>query len=145
MTEIAAAMGLTNLEEVEPLRRAESPQLSRLSQRDRLGFPACIFWPTTSARRTITSTSSSRSSPGFPVTRDRLVEVLHAENILARKYFWPGCHNMEPYRSLYPHAGLVLPNTQAVAERVVVLPTGVSIDETHVRQVTDVLRVAAQR
>ena len=28
------------------------------------------------------------------LTRDDLIKVLHAENVLARKYFWPGCHRM---------------------------------------------------
>ena len=56
----------------------------------------------------------------------RAVEALHAERILARRYFWPGCHNMQPYRSCYPHAGLVLPVTNAISERVLVLPTGTS-------------------
>ena len=59
--------------------------------------------------------------------RDRLVADLHAENIRARRYFWPGCHQMEPYKSLYPNAGETLPNTALVAERVVVLPTGSSV------------------
>jgi dTDP-4-amino-4,6-dideoxygalactose transaminase len=67
--------------------------------------------------------------PECAAGRDEIVAGLHAENVLARKYFWPGCHLMEPYRSLYPHAGLMLPNTQAVAERVVVLPTGSSLQE----------------
>ena len=48
--------------------------------------------------------------------RDQLVAVLRAENVLARKYFWPGCHRMEPYASLFPHASLVLRATDAVAE-----------------------------
>ncbi len=60
--------------------------------------------------------------------RDRLVAELHAENIRARKYFWPGCHQMEPYKGLYPNAGENLPNTAVVADRVVVLPTGSSVD-----------------
>ena len=51
------------------------------------------------------------------------------------KYFWPGCHNMQPYRSYYPHAGLVLPNTDAVAERVVVLPTGSSMHVDDIRAI----------
>ena len=37
--------------------------------------------------------------------RNELVNILWAENILARRYFYPGCHNMEPYRTLYPNAG----------------------------------------
>jgi dTDP-4-amino-4,6-dideoxygalactose transaminase len=33
------------------------------------------------------------------LSRDDLLKVLHAENVLARRYFYPGCHRMEPYRS----------------------------------------------
>ena len=62
-----------------------------------------------------------------PNNRDQIVEALHAENIIARKYFWPGCHKMEPYRSLQPNAGLLLPETERVAARVIVLPTGQTI------------------
>ena len=65
------------------------------------------------------------------------------ENVLARRYFWPGCHNMEPYRSYYPHAGLVLPNTNRIAERVVVLPTGTSLHLDDIRAIASVLRVLA--
>ena len=76
------------------------------------------------------------------VSRDRIIEALHAENILARKYFWPGCHNMKPYLELYPYAGLVLPNTDQVANRVVVLPTGTTMSKEMVETVTAVIRVA---
>lgn len=58
----------------------------------------------------------------FGASRDEVISALHAENVLARKYFWPGCHRMQPYRDLYPHAGLLLKNTCDVAERIVVLP-----------------------
>ena len=34
-----------------------------------------------------------------PLDRDDLINVLHAENVLARRYVWPGCHRMEPYQS----------------------------------------------
>jgi dTDP-4-amino-4,6-dideoxygalactose transaminase len=78
--------------------------------------------------------------PSFPVSRDRIIDVLHGENILARKYFWPGCHNMEPYRSYYPNAGLVLPNTHTAAERVLVLPTGSTIETQHIEGIVSVLR-----
>ena len=31
------------------------------------------------------------------ISRDALVKVLQAENVLARRYFYPGAHQMEPY------------------------------------------------
>jgi len=64
-----------------------------------------------------------------PTSRDEIVAALQAENILARKYFWPGAHRMQPYQSLYPHAGLLLPNTRKVADRVVVLPNGTALPD----------------
>lgn len=64
------------------------------------------------------------------VLRDYLVDALHAENILARRYFYPGCHRSEPYLG-ENMATDGLPVTEAVADRVIVLPTGcqVSIDD----------------
>lgn len=77
----------------------------------------------------------------LPVTRDEILAALHAENILARKYFWPGCHMMLPYRDLYPDAGLALPNTKTVSESVIVLPTGPSVSEDHISLIGSVFRV----
>ena len=39
------------------------------------------------------------------MSRDRLLETLYAENVLARRYFFPACHRMEPYRSPRPSPG----------------------------------------
>jgi len=76
----------------------------------------------------------------FPVSRDRIVDALHAENILVRKYFWPGCHRMKPYRELFPHAGLVLPNTETVADRVIVLPSGTTLPLEAIEVIAAVLK-----
>lgn len=64
-------------------------------------------------------------------TRDDLVKALWAENVMARRYFWPGCHRMEPYRTLYPQAVQGLPHTDTIAAKLLVLPTGtaVSVEE----------------
>jgi dTDP-4-amino-4,6-dideoxygalactose transaminase len=50
---------------------------------------------------------------------------------------------MEPYRSYYPHAGLMLPNTNLVAERVVVLPTGSALHTDAIRGIASILSVLA--
>ncbi|MEW5834103.1 MAG: DegT/DnrJ/EryC1/StrS family aminotransferase [Pseudomonadota bacterium] len=80
----------------------------------------------------------------FPGGRDGIVSALQAENILARKYFWPGCHRMKPYRDLFPHAGLLLRNSEDVAARVVVLPTGDSFPEDGEATVAAILRALSQ-
>ena len=76
------------------------------------------------------------------LTRDELVAVLFAENVLARRYFFPGCHRMEPYRSYFPHAALILPETERLCRRVMVLPNGTSVDEPAISQICQVIRTA---
>ena len=80
-----------------------------------------------------------------PLDRDELVVVLHAENILARKYFWPGCHRMEPYRSLRPNAALLLPETERIAARILVLPTGQAVTVETIAAICAILRAALER
>lgn len=60
----------------------------------------------------------------FGMDRDLLLKILRAENVLARRYFYPGCHRMEPYRHLDPHAGEHLPVTERLAAQTLVLPGG---------------------
>ena len=74
------------------------------------------------------------------VSRDQIITMLHAENVLARRYFWPGCHRMKPYRDIFPHAGLMLPNTQIVSNRVVVLPAGPSVTRSDITLICDAIR-----
>jgi dTDP-4-amino-4,6-dideoxygalactose transaminase len=49
---------------------------------------------------------------------------------------------MEPYRSLQPNAGLLLPETERVAARVIVLPTGQEVDKKIVSRVCQMIRCA---
>lgn len=139
MTEISAAMGLVNLEAISEV--IETNRRNYNLYRERLAGLAGI--------RLLSFDEAERNNFQYVVmevgaqsrsTRDRIIEVLHAENILARKYFWPGCHNMEPYRQLYPRAGEQLPNTQNVADRVVVLPTGTAMNSQMIDVVCAVIR-----
>ena len=76
------------------------------------------------------------------LNRNELVAVLHTENVLARKYFWPGCHRMEPYKSFYPNAHLLLPQTEKLAARIMVLPTGTAISVQEVQTVCQLIAMA---
>jgi dTDP-4-amino-4,6-dideoxygalactose transaminase len=79
----------------------------------------------------------------FGISRDVLVEILHSRNVIARKYFWPGCHKMEPYATENPDAAQLLPNTEKVAERVIVLPTGQTIDVEMISKICQIIRNTA--
>lgn len=143
MTEIAAAMGITNLGAIDGFvdinRRNYHAYRAALA-----GIRGISMLEYDESQRNNYQYVVVEVHPSFPESRDRIVQVLHAENVLARKYFWPGCHNMQPYRGYYPHAGLVLPNTKLVSERVVVLPTGSSIECADIEAITSVVRVLAQ-
>ena len=78
------------------------------------------------------------------ISRDALVSILHAENVRVRRYFHPGCHRMEPYRSYYPNAGLLLPKTEQVCNSVVVFPTGTSVSADDARLVCELVELVLE-
>jgi hypothetical protein len=78
------------------------------------------------------------------ITRDELLEVLRAENVLARRYFYPGCHRMAPYSYGTAESGSSLPVTEALARRVLVLPTGMAVTPDDVSVICEGIRVAVE-
>jgi len=74
------------------------------------------------------------------LSRDSILDILHKENVLARRYFYPGCHNMEPYHSLNPFFGATLPETEKLIKKVLVLPTGTAINKRDVTGVCNLIR-----
>ncbi|MBQ5963918.1 DegT/DnrJ/EryC1/StrS aminotransferase family protein [Massilia sp. ZL223] len=143
MIEIAAAMGLANLPKLDEVIAANRRNYETYAEALR-GIPGLSLLRYDESERNNYQYVVLEVAEDCPASRDRLVEALRAENIMARRYFWPGCHRMEPYRSLFPHAGLVLPATEAVANRVVVLPTGQTMDAEMVQTVVQVIRTVVQ-
>lgn len=79
----------------------------------------------------------------FGLSRDTLVDLLFAENILARRYFYPGGHRALPH---LPDDGLPvsLPVTEAICDRVLVLPAGAAIALKDVEAICGVIRDVAE-
>lgn len=143
MTEIVAAMGLVNLDTIDDVIAANRRNYQ--AYREGLsGLPGISLLPFDEAERNNYQYVVLELGDDCPVSRDRFIQALHAENILARKYFWPGCHSMKPYRDLYPDAGQLLPNTRKVADRVLALPTGTAMDVSMVTTVSAVIRVLVE-
>ena len=142
LTEVCAAMGITSLEAMDEIvyasRRNYGTYMSGLK-----GLPGITLKEYDSTeRRNYQYIVVEVDETKARLNRDELVAVLHAENILARKYFWPGCHQMEPYRSLQPNAHLLLPETVRTASRVIVLPTGTAVSEEEIDIVCGIIRQA---
>ncbi|MBL8492566.1 MAG: DegT/DnrJ/EryC1/StrS family aminotransferase [Rhodocyclaceae bacterium] len=143
MTEICAAMGLTGLDSVDQFMAVNQRNYRSYGERLK-GVPGIRLLPFAEDERRNYQYVVIEVGPEYPVPRDALVRLLHAENVLARKYFWPGCHRMLPYREYYPHAGMMLPVTNRVADSVVVLPTGTTIDDTHIDAISGLIRLLAK-
>jgi len=142
MSEVSAAMGLTSLESIDTFvdanRRNWSLYSSLLDD-----LPGVSVLAYDAAQRCNFQYIVLEIDPTEAGTsRDQVMESLHAHNVRARRYFWPGVHRMEPYRSLYPQSHLWLPNTEDVAGRVLVLPTGSEISEDQVRGICGIVRGA---
>lgn len=144
MSEVHAAMGLTNFEALDEIIAVNRRNYGayRAGLADVQGVSVIKYDP---AERNNYQYAVIEVDPeACPRNRDEIVEALHAKNIIARKYFWPGCHKMEPYLSLQPNAGLLLPETERIAARVIVLPTGQTVEVETVARICEVIRNAAR-
>lgn len=141
MTEVCAAMGLTGLESLDGFVAVNRRNYN--TYRDALqGLPGVSLIRYDESERCNYQYVVVEVGPESVLARDELIRILHAENVLARKYFWPGCHNMQPYRTLYPHAAPMLANTIAVADRVIVLPTGTAVGPAEITVIAQIVRRA---
>ena len=142
MTEVCAAMGLTSLESLDQIVAAN--RCNYEAYRDGLhGLPGMSVIHYDPRERNNYQYLVVEVDPAeCPLNRDELVSVLHAERVLARRYFWPGCHGMEPYRSLQPNADLLLPETKRVASRMLLLPSGQAVMADTATQVCGLIRLA---
>ena len=140
MIEVCAAMGLANLDGFDGIVAANRRNHAAYKQA-LAGIPGVTLLGYDPVERNSHHYVVIEVDETFPVSRDAIVSALHAENIKARKYFWPGCHKMKPYRDLFPHAGLMLQNSHDVSQRVIVLPAAPTLTSAEVEEVSRVIRV----
>lgn len=145
MSEISAAMGLTSLESLNDfIEINHNNYMDYASGLDELpGLRLIQYDPQERNNYQYIVIEIDEATAG--ISRDLLVDILHAEHIRARRYFYPGCHQMEPYRSYFPNAGLVLPETEKLTLKVLQLPTGTAMGTPEIRQVCDLIRFAITR
>jgi dTDP-4-amino-4,6-dideoxygalactose transaminase len=144
LSELAAAMGLASLDHMETIVAA--------NRRNYEAYASCLrsLPGITLLRHDVTEKCNYQyvvvevDAQQAGLSRDELVTVLQADNVLARRYFSPGCHRMEPYCSDPLTAPRPLPVTERLAENVLALPTGLQLDESAVVRIGEIVSRAIE-
>jgi dTDP-4-amino-4,6-dideoxygalactose transaminase len=144
MSEVSAAMGLTSLESFKEFvatnyrnykhyrqQLAEVPGVSLLTydEAEKCNYQYIVL---------------EINEEAMGITRDQLDDILWAENVLSRRYFYPGCHRMEPYRIRNRRAALSLPETEKLAIRVLCLPTGTAVGGDEISAICQIIKFVAR-
>ena len=144
MSEISAAMGLTELEHIDQyiaanrdnyqtycqlLANVPGLQLVEYADEERANYQYLV---------------AELDEKQFGLSRDITVDILHQENIIARRYFYPGCHRMEPYRSTDDPDQLQLANTDELVGKIMTLPSGASLEPGSIARVCALLGFIAE-
>lgn len=140
MSEAAAAMGLTSLDSFEQVVAHNQEVYETYAQglADVLGITVASFDRT---ERNSFQYVPIEVDPAV-ASRDALQRALTSHNVFTKRYFAPGCHELFPYRQR-PQAPL--PHTEAIAARVLALPTGTSVSVRQAEKICGLIRMLVER
>jgi len=127
MNEISAAMGLTLLDSMDDIIAANR-QVYRRYLYGLAGIPGIrplVYDECEDNTYHYIVLEVDEAQAGL--SRDQLLQILCAENVMARRYFHPGCHRAEPYRSDPRYADVTMPVTDELSQRVLALPSGSAV------------------
>lgn len=141
MNEVCAAMGLANIDYLDELiavnRHAYEAYVRGVED-----IPGVRILPVDNHEQSNYQYVVLLVDESCPTSRNEILSHLRENNILARRYFWPACHRMEPYRTLEPDLGRSLPVTELLSEQVIVLPTGTAVSAQDIALVVGAIRNA---
>jgi dTDP-4-amino-4,6-dideoxygalactose transaminase len=145
LNEFNAAMGLTSIDAMDDFvclnRRNHDLYATGLS-----GLPGLSLKTYDNRQRLNYQYVVAEVDPAVcPISRDRLLDLLWADNVRARRYFYPGIHRMEPYCSQVNPALRLLPATERVSARVLVLPNGETATPECIERICALMRFAVER
>jgi dTDP-4-amino-4,6-dideoxygalactose transaminase len=143
MHEITAAMGLTNLALIHRIRAACMRNYSTYKSVFDSFLPGIVLrnvldreqsWIGRNYQYVVVEIDQEITG----VTRDQILESLVSHQVLARRYFWPGCHRLPPFDKM----NLSMPTTDKVAARTLCLPTGASVSDEDIYRVCHIIEKA---
>lgn len=145
MNEFSAAMGITSLESVndfisrnkhnyekyrENLSGIPGVKLIKYDERERCNFQYLVLDIDEGATK---------------ISRDNLMKILWAENVMARNYFHPGCHKANPYVAGLDGKGWNLPVTEKISRRLLSLPTGTGMNDQDIEKLCEIIRFCVKK
>ncbi|MBI3898543.1 MAG: DegT/DnrJ/EryC1/StrS family aminotransferase [Gammaproteobacteria bacterium] len=139
MSEAQAAVALMSLEDF-PANRENNERLYRIYEQRLAGIPGLhLVRPTGVSVSNYQYVVCMVDEAEFGLPRDALLAVLNAENINARRYFYPGVHRCVPYvhgQAYYPDR---LPNTDRACASCIQFPIGALVSDGAAGRICDVL------
>jgi dTDP-4-amino-4,6-dideoxygalactose transaminase len=139
MSEASAAMGLTSLDAMPSILATNLANAERYEAGLRAIEGIRLLTPDREGPCNAQHVVVRLDERVAGIRRDDLLAVLQAENVLARRYFHPGVHRMQPYASR-PGGPPHLPVTEALASQVLVLPTGTAVGPLDIDALSEVIR-----
>ena len=141
MSEVCAAMGLTNLVHLDRNLQVNKRNM-RLYAEALSGIPGVDLYDLTHAsfQSNCQYIVIRVNSAKFGMTRRELAQILAAENVASRPYFFPAVHQLAPYATLYPSSCLDLQITEKVSTEVLCLPSGETVDGQIIADIANLIR-----
>jgi dTDP-4-amino-4,6-dideoxygalactose transaminase len=137
MSEMNAAMGLGTLPLLQENMERNQRHQERYHQLLR-GIPGIVPFRVRPGCTSNYNNFSILINKEFGLTRDQLCHILWRENILARRYYFPGCHKQPPYKEI--NAGLKLPVTERISNSILCLPCYPELTESLQNGIVDIIR-----
>jgi dTDP-4-amino-4,6-dideoxygalactose transaminase len=145
MSEISAAMGITSLESLNDFVAIN--RANYLAYKKHLdGIPGLkLFKQNESEGNNFQYVIVEVDDAMAGVSRDELQKILHAENVMAKSYFSPGCHRLNAYRKTAGIQAWRLPVTERLADQTLALPTGAAIGEKDIKIIGEIIATAIRQ
>lgn len=135
LNEVHAAMGLASLDDIEDQVR-RNRQRYETYKRLLGAVPGVRLLEFDERYRTSYKNIVIELLDGWPLSRAETLGIMNAEKMLARAYYHPPLHRK---RMRYPNVPAVLPLTDALAERFVLMPCGHMVSDADIGEVVALL------
>lgn len=135
MSEAQAAIALLNLDDY-PLIQARNKALFDAYSQNLAGIPGIrLLHPANVSASNYQYAACTIEPAEFGLTRDQLLRLLEAENVLARRYFYPGTHRSAGFDVNAAADAARLPTTERICDISFQLPLGARLNVSDVEKI----------